>query len=93
MADDQKRADLMAHLSELRAELDALARTDPDRAKTIAGFADLSTHEATQSRPRRELVELSVTGLRKSVQEYEKTHPKLVELVGSLSAALSNVGL
>jgi hypothetical protein len=31
--------------------------------------------------------------LQRSVQEFEQTHPRLVEVVGSLSAILSNVGL
>jgi hypothetical protein len=93
MVDEQKKAKLMQHLSTLRTELDALSRTHPDRAKTIAGFAELSAHEATQADTRPELLELAVRGLRKSVQELETTHPRLVEVVGSLSAALSGVGL
>jgi hypothetical protein len=93
MVDEKKKAELLQHMSTLRNELDELARTDPDRAKTIAGFAELSTHEATRHAPHPELLRLSVTGLQKSVQEFEKTHPRLVEIVGSLSAILSNVGL
>ena len=93
MVDEKKKAELEKHLSTLRTELDALARTDADRAKTIAGFAELSAHEATSPRPHPELLELSVTGLRKSVKEFEETHPRLVEIVGSLSAMLSNLGL
>jgi len=93
MVDEKKKVELGQHLSMLRAELDELARTNADRAKTIAGFAELSAHEATRPQPHPELVELSVAGLRKSVQEFEKTHPRLVEVVGSLSAILSNVGL
>jgi hypothetical protein len=93
MVDEKKKAELERQLSTLRGELDELARTDADRAKTIAGFAELSAHEATSPKPRPELVQLSVTGLRKSVQDFEATHPRLVEIVGSLSAMLSNVGL
>ncbi len=93
MVDDKRKAELEQHLAILQAELDALARTDADRAKTIAGFAELSAHEATRPAPHPELLALSVTGLRKSVQQFEKTHPRLVEIVGSLSAMLSNVGV
>ena len=64
--------------------MDELARTDADRAKTIAVFADLSGHEATRPKPHPELLKLSVTGLQKLVQEFEETHPRLVEIVGSL---------
>jgi hypothetical protein len=93
MVDDKKKAELQKQLETLRAELDELARTDADRAKTIAGFAELSAHEATSPRPHPELLRLSVTGLQKSVEEFEATHPRLVEIAGSLSAILSNIGL
>lgn len=93
MVDEKKRAELSQQLSALRAELDELARTDADRAKTVAGFAELSAHEATRPQPHPELLKLSLTGLQKSVQEFEATHPRLVEIVGSLSASLSNIGL
>jgi hypothetical protein len=93
MVDEKKKAELTRHLSTLRAELDKLAGTDADRARTIAGFAELSAHEATLPKPRPELLRLSVTGLQKSAEEFEKTHPGLVEVVGALSALLSNVGL
>jgi hypothetical protein len=93
MVDEKKKAELTQHLSTLRAELDKLVGPDADRAKTIAGFAELSAHEATLEKPHAELLKLSVTGLQKSVQEFEKTHPGLAEVVGALSALLSNVGL
>src|SRR5580692_1587688 len=83
MVDEKRKAELLKQLETLRAELDELARTDADRAKTIAGFAELSAHQATSARPRPELLELSVTGLQKSVQEFEATHPRLIEIVGS----------
>jgi hypothetical protein len=93
MVDEKRKSEILKQLETLRAELDELARTDADRAKTIAGFAELSAHEATRPKPRPELLELSVTGMQKSVRDFEATHPRLVELVGSLSAALSNLGL
>jgi hypothetical protein len=93
MVDQKRKAELLRQLETLRAELDELERTDADRAKTIAGFADLSAHEATRPKPDPELLKLSVTGLQKSVQEFEATHPRLVEIVGSLCAMLTNVGL
>jgi hypothetical protein len=93
MVDEKKKAEIQRHLSTLRAEVDALARTDADGAKTIAAFAELSAHQATRPKPHPELLALSVTGLEKSVKEFEATHPRLVEIVGSLSAMLSNIGL
>jgi len=89
----EKKAELQRLLSSLRAEVGQLARTDADQAKSIAAFAQLSAHEATRTRPRRELLEISLSGLRKSVREFEQTHPRLVEAVGSLATSLSNLGV
>jgi hypothetical protein len=63
------------------------------QAKSSAGFAQVSTHEATRPSQRPELLRLSLAGLEKSVDEFKTTHPRLVEIVGSLSASLSNLGL
>ena len=93
MVDDKRKVELLRQLSTLQAELDELARTDEDQARTIAGFAELSAHEATRPKPSPELLKLTVTGLQKSVQEFEETHPRLVEIAGSLSTMLSNIGL
>jgi hypothetical protein len=93
MVDEKRKAELEQQLSTLRTELDELARTDAEGAKTVAGFAELSAHEATRATPNRELLGLSVAGLRKSVEAFEQTHPRLVEIVGSISAILSNLGL
>jgi hypothetical protein len=93
MVDEKRKAEILRQLSTLQAELDELSRTDRDQARSIAGFAELSAHEATRPETRAELLTLSVTGLRKSVQDFEATHPRLVEIVGSLSALLSSVGV
>lgn len=93
MVDEKRKAELLRQMAVLQAELDALGRTDADRAKTISGFAELSAHEATRPKPRPELLKLSVAGLQVSIREFEQTHPRLVEIVGSLSALLSSIGL
>jgi len=40
-----------------------------------------------------ELVRLSITGLSRSVEGFEKTHPKLVQAVNSICTTLSNLGI
>jgi hypothetical protein len=92
MVDEKRKGELLRQMASLQAELDQLGRTDADRAKTISGFAELSAHEATRPKPRPEVLKLSVAGLQVSIQEFEQTHPRLVEIVGSLSALLSNIG-
>jgi hypothetical protein len=89
----EKKAELLRLIAMLRAEIGVVARTHADQAKSIAGFAQVSAHEATRPKRRPELLNLSLAGLEKSVDEFRATHPRLVEIVGSLSAALSNMGL
>jgi hypothetical protein len=89
----EKKAELAQLIAALRAELNQLPEAHEDQAKSIAGFAQVSAHEATRPKRRRELLEVSLAGLEKSVEEFEATHPRLVQVVGALSAALSNVGL
>jgi hypothetical protein len=89
----ERRAELLRLLTTLRAEVAELGRTNAESATSIAAFAHLSAHEATRSRPRRELLELSLAGLRKSVDQLEATHPRLVEAAGSLARSLSGLGI
>jgi hypothetical protein len=89
----ERRAEILRLLTTLRAEVAELGKTSADSAESIAAFAHLSAHEATRSRPRRELLELSLAGLRKSVDQLEATHPRLVEAAGSLARSLSSLGI
>lgn len=89
---DRKR-ELLELLAKLKAEVSDLSQTNDEQARSIAGFAELSTHEATRVAQNPELRELSVKGLRSSVDGFEQSHPKLVQVVNSISNALSNWGI
>ena len=91
--DDAQRADLLKLLAELKSEMTTLASTHVDDARSIAGFTDVSTHEATRAQPKPELVEQSLEGLAASVRGFEESHPRLVQLVNSISTTLSNLGI
>lgn len=93
MADQKRKAEVSEALTRVRAEIERLEHTHAEDARSIAGFAELSAHEATRERPRPEILELSLSGLKKSVTDFENTHPKLVEVVGSLSSLLANFGV
>jgi hypothetical protein len=89
----ENKTELLELLARLRSEVGELAETDADQARSIAGFAAVSTHEATRATPNPELLELSLTGLSHSVSEFEETHPRLVQVVNSICNALSNLGI
>jgi hypothetical protein len=89
----EQKAELLQLVAKLREQVAVIAKTNADQAKSIAGFAQVSAHEAIRPSQRPELLRLSLAGLEKSVDEFRTTHPRLVEIVGSLSASLSNLGL
>jgi hypothetical protein len=90
---ENNKAELLGLLDRLKGEVGELAKTDAEQAQSIAGFAAVSTHEATRTKPNPELLELSLHGLSHSVSEFEQTHPRLVQVVNSICNALSNLGI
>jgi Mg2+ and Co2+ transporter CorA len=92
ISDDRKR-ELLRLLGTLKSEVGALEKTHDEQARSIAGFAQLSAHEATRTEQNPQLRELSIQGLRSSVEGFEKSHPQLVAIVNTISNTLSNLGI
>jgi hypothetical protein len=92
ITDDRKR-ELLQSLSTLKGEVDKLSRTHDEEARSIAGFAQLSAHEATRQQQNPESLQHSLEGLRSSVEGFEKSHPQLVRIVNNISNMLSNLGI
>jgi archaellum component FlaC len=90
---DERREELRQLLQTLKSEVANLAQTHEEQAESIAGFADLSTHEATRSEQNPQLLKLSLEGLNSSVEGFEKSHPRLVQIVNAVSNTLSNLGI
>lgn len=90
---DDEKNELLNLLSTLETEVVTLARTHPEQAESITGFAQVSTHEATREHKDPELVNLSLAGLRSSIQGYENSHENLVRIVNSIALTLSNLGI
>lgn len=88
-----KRDELLSLLATLRHEVANLSQTHQEQAQSIAGFAELSAHEATRARQDPRLLHLSLEGLSSSVKGFEQSHPRLVQLVNGISHTLSNLGI
>lgn len=67
--------------------------TQAEQAESIAGFTESGAREALRSQPDPELLDTSLDGLRKSVREFEASHPKLTEVVNAICHQLSNLGI
>ncbi len=90
---EDRRRELLELIGTLKAEISELSRTHGDQARSIAGFTEMSTHEATRSDQNPELLDLSLKGLSTSVSGFEQSHPRLVQIVNAISHALSNLGI
>ena len=90
---DDRRRELLQLLGTLKAEVAELSKTHGEQAQSIAGFAEVSTHEATRAEQNPRLLQLSLEGLSSSVTELEKSHPRLVQIVNAISNTLSNLGI
>jgi Domain of unknown function (DUF4404) len=90
---EDKRRELQQLLATLKTEVASLSKTHAEQAESIAGFTELSTREATREQQNPRSLQLSLEGLGSSVEEFERSHPKLVQIVNSISQMLSNLGI
>jgi len=90
---EDRRRELLDLLATLKGEVAALSRTHSEQAESIAGFTVVSAHEATRTKQDPELLKLSLQGLSSSVEGFEASHPRLVQIVNAVSSTLSNLGI
>jgi len=90
---EERRQELLQLLGTLKSEVGQLSKTHGEQAESIAGFTELSAHEATRMEQNPELLDLSLKGLSSSVAGFEESHPKLVRIVNAISHTLSNLGI
>jgi hypothetical protein len=90
---DERKRELLQLLGTLKTEVTGLSKTHGEQAESIAGFTEVSAHEATRSELNPQLLDLSLKGLSSSVEGFEKSHPRLVQIVNSISHTLSNLGI
>lgn len=90
---ESARAELLQLLAELKAEVAPLVSTHTEDAQSIAHFAGASVHEATRSARKPDQAEAALKGLTASVEGFEASHPRLVEVVNRIAVTLSNMGI
>ena len=90
---DDSKAELLTLLGTLKSEVAELSKTHGDEAQSIAGFTQVSAHEATRDEPNPALMKHSLDGLAASVGGFEKSNPRLVAIVNRICTTLSNLGI
>src|SRR6266446_6015223 len=58
-----RRRELLQLLATLKTEVAALSETHSEQAESIAGFTEISAHEATRAQQNPQLLQLSLQGL------------------------------
>jgi Mg2+ and Co2+ transporter CorA len=90
---EERRRELLQLLGTLKSEVAELSKTHEEQAQSIAGFTEVSAHEAIRAEQNPELLKLSLDGLGSSVRGFEQSHPRLVQIVNAISSTLSNLGI
>lgn len=89
----ETKRELLALLAELKAEVAPLTTTHGEDAASIARFTDESFHEATRAERNSEQTAAALSGLSASVEGFEVSHPRLVQIVDRIALTLSNMGI
>ena len=90
---EESKEELLHLLATLKSEVGELSKTHGEEAQSIAGFTQVSAHEATREERDPRLLKHALDGLSSSVAGLEKSHPRLVEIVNSICTTLSNLGI
>ena len=92
-AQDPRHSELLTLLARLKSEVGELSKTHGEQAESIAGFAHVSTHEATRETKNPDLIDFAVKGLASSVEGFEESHPGLVSAVNAICNTLAGLGI
>ncbi len=90
---DEKKDEYFDLLQQLNQEINELDKTEHEKAESIKKFTKAAAHESTRNEINPRLFNLSLDGLSSSVQEFESSHPRLVQTVNSICTFLSQLGI
>jgi hypothetical protein len=85
------REDLLALLRDLKAEISELAPAHGEQVQSITRSADAAFSLAAQ--PEESAAPAVLKEFRESVQGFEASHPRLVQIVDRIALTLSNMGI
>lgn len=91
--DAAERQALLELVTRLESEVQGLSQTHADEAASVARFSSVSAGEALRPHKNERLVGAALGGLSASVEQFEESHPRLVQVVEDLSRFLSALGI
>lgn len=89
----EKKAELLAVLAKLKPAIRNVAQTHEQEAESISQYVEASAHEAAGKRKHPEGLDRVLSGLKRSVEKFEASHPDLTAFVSEYSAVLSGLGI
>jgi hypothetical protein len=90
---EEKRQKLLSLINDLKNEMAGLEKTHHEDARSIAGYAETSVHEATRDDKNPELLKHSLDGLALSVRRFEVSHSRLTGLINNIGQTLWKLGI
>ncbi|MFA6714575.1 MAG: DUF4404 family protein [Victivallaceae bacterium] len=91
--DAKIKEDLLDLMRSLKTELSSLKDIHPETAHDIAEQTGFSTSKVLDSPEKQEDLQKSIDSLQGTVEEFEASHPKLVQVVNRLCMMLSDIGI
>lgn len=92
--DAKIKEDLLDLMRSLKTELADIKSEHPQTAHSIAEQAQSSTEQIlNKSEDKSETLQENIDGLQKTVDEFEVSHPKLVQVVNRICMMLSDIGI
>jgi hypothetical protein len=88
-----KKAELLDLLSKLKHAIVKVSQTHHDDAKSIARLVQASAHETIRAEKKPEHTNRLLHELKRSVENFEASHPQLSAFVNQYSALLSALGI
>src|SRR6266496_2424983 len=87
------KAELLDLLSKLKPAIAKVSETHHEDAKSIAHLVEASAHETIRAEKKPEYANRLLHELRRSVENFEASHPQLVASVNKYSTLLSALGI
>ena len=91
--DTKIKEDLLDLMRSLKTELTDLKKINPNGAHNIADKAQVSTEKVLTSDNKQNELQKDIDGLQETVEEFEVSHPKLVQVVNRICMMLSDIGI
>lgn len=91
--DSAEKAELVALLGKLKAEMAELPASRLDEARSIGYFTEAAAHEVTRAEASMQLKNLSISGISYAVKGFEVSHPQMVSVVNEICMILARMGI